>query len=184
MAKLTLRNVRLAFPSIFEPTAFGDGEPAYSAKFIVDPKSPAAAQLREAVAEAALEKWNEKAAGILKGLKEDKKVAFVEAPYRNKNGEVYDGFNGMYYLSARNSNLKPTAFSASGQPVTAADGVIYGGCYVDAIVELYAQDNKWGRRINCALRGVRFAGPGDSFGGGGAARADDFGPVAEADEFV
>jgi hypothetical protein len=184
MAKFLIKNARLSFPAIFQPQAFGEGDPAYSAKFIIDPKSPAAAQIRDAVTAAASEKWGEKAAGILKSLKEDKKVCFVEAPYRNKNGDTYDGFEGKFYLSARNADLKPTAFSASGQPVSEADGMIYAGCYVDASVEIYAQDNKWGRRINCSLRGVRFAGHGDSFGGGTVATADEFGPVAEFEDFV
>lgn len=188
MPKLLIKNVRLSFPAIFEPEAFGDGDPAYGAKFIVPPTHPQLAEIRKAVIEAGVEKWGEKAPGILSLLKDDKKIAWVEGPYRNKNGDTYDGFNGMYHLNTRNggkSPVKPTAFDARNNPVTGADGVIYGGCYVDASVEFYAQDNGYGRRINCSLRGVRFAGHGDSFGGGTSAAADEFGaPVADDEDFV
>ena len=184
MPRLLIKNVRLAFPAIFQPQAFGEGEPAYSAKLIIDPKSSAVAQVRDAVTAAASEKWGEKAAAVLKGLKEDKKVCFVEGPYRNKNGDTYDGFEGKYYLSARNSDLKPTAFRAYGQEITESDGTIYAGCYVDASVEIYAQDNKWGRRVNCSMRGVRFSSHGDSFGGGTVATAEEFGPVVDEEDFV
>jgi hypothetical protein len=187
MPKLLVKNVRLSFPSLFEPQTFGEGEPAYSAKFIIDPKDPNVKVLRDAMALAAKEKWAEKGADVLKFLIENKKVAFVEGTYKNQKGDTYDGYEGMYYLSARNPKVKPTTFDAHNNSVGEKDGVIYNGCYVDASVEIYAQDNSFGRRINCSLRGVRFAGHGESFGGGAPASADDFGapaPAAVADDFV
>lgn len=187
MPKLLIKNVRMAFPSIFEPEAFGDGDPAYGAKFIIPQSHPQLAEIRKAVVAAGAEKWAEKAPGILAVLKDDKKVAWVEGPYRNKNGEIYDGFEGMYHLSTRNGGkapVKPSVFDQQNRAVTQADGVVYSGCYVDASVEFYAQDNGYGRRINCSLRGVRKAGDGDSFGGGNAASADDFGAPADIEDFV
>lgn len=187
--RLLLKNVRIAFPALYVPQAIGDGEPAYSAKFIVPPDHPQLKELRDAISAVAKEKWADKAEGVLKLLKEDKKVAFLEGPYRNKKtGEVYDGFDGNYTLSVRNggaSPVRPSTFDAQNREVTQADGVIYNGCYVDASIELYAQDNNYGRRINCSLRGVRFAGHGESFGGGTKASADEFGaPVEVEEDFV
>lgn len=187
MAQLLIKNVRLAFPSIFEMEAFGDGDPAYGAKFIVPANHPQVDDIRKAFAEAANEKWGAKGADILSMLKDAKKVAWVEAPYRNKNGDVYSGFENAFCLSTRNGGkvpVKPSTFDAQNRPVTQADGVIYKGCYVDAKVEFYAQDNGYGRRLNCSLRGVRFAGHGESFGGGVAASADEFGEGAESEDFV
>ena len=185
--KLLIKNVRMAFPAIYEPEAFGDGDPAYGAKFIIPQEHPQLAEIRKAVVAAAMEKWSEKAPGILALLRDDKKVAWVEGPYRNKNGDIYDGFEGMYHLSTRNGGkapVKPSVFDAQNRPVTQSDGVVYSGCYVDASVDLYAQDNSYGRRINCLLRGVRKAGDGDSFGGGAAAAATDFGAPADIEDFV
>ena len=179
--RMTITNVRLAFPAIFAPQAFGEGEPAYSAKFIVDPKDPQVQKIRDAIAAVAKEKWGEKASSILALLTEQKKVAWVEGPYRNSNGDAYDGFEGKFTLSTRSASTRPSALNRDKTPVTQNDGVIYPGCYVDAAVEFYAQDNKWGRRINCGIRGVRFVGPGDSFGGGSAAASDDFADLADED---
>ena len=51
---------------------------------------------------------------------------------------------------------------------------------VTAKVEFWAQDNNYGRRINCTLLGVMYAGEGERFGGGSApASADDFGAFAK-----
>jgi hypothetical protein len=182
--KLTIKNVRMAFPAIFQPQAVGDGEPAYGAKFIVPADHPQLPEIRKAIEAVAKGQWNEKAPSVLKLLQADKKVAWVEAPYLDKNGEPYEGFQNAYHVSSR-SKIKPSAFDTQNRAVTEADGLIYSGAFVDAAIEFYAQDNKWGRRVNCSLRGVRFAGHGESFGGGVAASADDFGaPTALEDDFV
>lgn len=184
MTQVMLKRVRLAFPSIFTPSAFGDGNPAYGAKLIIDPNSPNTATIRKAIAETTKDAWGEKAEQIVKKIVEDKKSAWVEGPYRNANGDVYSGFEGMFNLSTRSEKLRPTALGRNKQPVTEADGVIYAGCYVDASVDIYAFDSpKWGKRINAVLRGVRFVEDGEAFGGSSSASADDFDDLPE-DDFV
>ena len=71
----------------------------------------------------------------------------------------------------------------AGVTKSAIEQLIYDGCRVNAKIEIWAQDNKFGRRINCSLLGVMFAGEGENFGGGAApASADDFaGMAAKAD---
>jgi hypothetical protein len=60
-------------------------------------------------------------------------------------------------------------------PLTEADGVVYSGCYVNGIIDLWAQNNNYGKRINATLLGVQFAGDGEAFSSGGSsASADDF----------
>ena len=177
-----LRNVRLAFPAIFQPQAFGENTPAYGAKLIIDPSSPNVATIRDAIAAVATEKWGPKGAAIAKQLAADKKSAWVEGPYKNKNVDVVDGFDGNFFLSTRSEKLRPTALDRQGQPVTEADHLIEGGCYVHASVDIYMQDSpKWGRRINAVLRGVKFYADGEGFGGSSAASADEFGADDEED---
>ena len=63
----------------------------------------------------------------------------------------------------------------------------YAGCYVNAVLEFWAQDNKFGKRVNATLMGVQFFRDGDAFSGGGAASDDDFDDVtsgADAGGFV
>ena len=51
-----------------------------------------------------------------------------------------------------------------------SSGKPYSGCYVNAIIECWAQDNKeFGKRINFGLKGVQFLRDGDAFSGGGKA---------------
>lgn len=183
--KIRIENVRLAFPDLYEPKSFGEGKPAYSAKFIVDPSSPNVKVIEDAIKAAAKEKWGEKAEGVLGVINDAKKSAWTRGPYRNsKTGDVYDGFEGMFHINGRTGGDKPgpKTYNRAKQEVTARDGVFYAGCYVDAVLDIYAQDHpQYGRRINCGLLGVRFVADGTSFSGGGGATADDFADLPSDD---
>ena len=182
--ELRLKNVRISFPALDKPEAFGDGEPAYQAKFIIVPKSPEVQLLADAIVAVAKEQWKDKAASVLELLTEDKKLCFLKAPYRNKKtGEAYAGFDGMFSLSTRSKN-RPTIFDKFNKEVTDARDIkslIYSGCFVHAKIDIWAQDNKWGRRVNANIAGVMFAKDGDAFGGSTPATGEDFKDLA-ADE--
>lgn len=176
--RIMLRNVRLSFPSLFEPNAFGDGEPAYQATFIIDGDDPQVAAVNRAIDAVAKDKWGAKADVTLKTLRSSGKVAL-------KNGDdkaQYDGFEGNYFIAPR-SRTRPTVVDGQRQPLTERDGRIYAGCYVNASLEIWAQDNAYGKRINATLRGVQFVRDGEAFGGGRPAAADEFDEL-EVDDFV
>lgn len=167
-------NARLAFPALFEPKAVGgEGEPRFSAAFAIEPGSESAKALASAVTEVAKSKWGAKADGILAELKKKGRVCYKDSPLTNSEGEVYDGFEGMHSLNA-SSKARPTVIDRDRTPLVAADGRPYAGCYVNAIVELWAMDNQYGRRVNATLSGVQFDRDGDAFGSAAPASADDF----------
>ncbi len=181
--EIMLKDVRIAFPAIAEKQAIGDGEPAYGAKFIIVPGSPIVKVLDDgmlAVA-VAMEKWKPNNVQIFNKLKDDKKVSFIHAPYCNKNGVPYLGFENMFSLGSRNASTQPTVFDKHGEQVTGKDEIkslIYSGCYVNAKIQLWAQDNTYGRRVNASLLGVMFCRDGDAFGGATPARKEDFASMA------
>lgn len=181
MAKVTLQNVRLSFPHLFTPQAGTDGgEPKYNATFIVEPGSANAKALAKGVDLVAKEKWADKAAGVLSQLRKTDKVCYREAEKTNQSGDVYAGFEGMYWVSA-SDKVRPTVIDRDKTPLTAADGRPYGGCYVNVILEIWPQDNAYGKRVNAALKGVQFVKNGDAFSGGAPASADEF-DVVDAPE--
>jgi hypothetical protein len=168
--KIKLKNVRLAFPVLFEAkTVNGEGKPAFSASFLIDPADPQVKTINAAIEQVAKEKWGAKADAMLKQLRSTDKVALHDGD----NKASYDGFPGNLYVSAR-SSTRPTVLNDNKSPLTEADGKPYAGCYVNAVIELYAQDNNYGKRINASLGGVQFARDGDAFAGGGAASEDEF----------
>ena len=189
MTILMLKDVMIRFPSVAEPKSMGEGELAYGGKFPIDPKADIVAAIEAALLETAKQKWEKDGAAVLEMLKEDKKVCFERKPYKSKKtGEIYNGFTGMFTLGTRTPATKsaPTVFDKHGEPVTektAIERLIYDGCRVNAKVEFWAQDNTFGRRINCSLLGVMFAGEGENFGGGAPpASAGDFSGMAQAVE--
>jgi hypothetical protein len=174
--RVMLRNVRLAFPSLFEPSTFGDGDPAYQCTLIMDDEQAQALDM--VIASVAREKWGAKGDATLKTLRSTGKVAL-------KNGDEksqYDGFEGNWFIAPR-AKTRPTVVDGQRQPLTERDGLIYAGCYVNASVELWAQDNQYGKRVNATLRGIQFVRDGEAFGGGRPAQADEFDEI-EVDDLV
>ena len=173
--KITLKNVRLAFPNIFEPRASQDGGKAkYGASLILDPKDPMNAasikELQAAFPAIAKEKWGAKADVILKGLMAQDRLCLHDGATKAQ----YDGFEGNFYVSA-NSDARPTVVDRDKTPLQAGDGKPYSGCFVTAIIELWPQDHqKHGKRINANLRGVQFVRDGDAFSAGRPAETDEF----------
>lgn len=181
--KVKLNCVRLAFPQLFEAkTVNGEGTPAFSASFLLPPDHPDIKTLNAAIEDVATDKWGQKASAILKTARAADKVCL-------HNGDTkaeYAGFEGNFYVSARNGT-RPTVIDRDKSPLTAQDGKPYAGCYVNAVLDVWAQDNNFGKRVNASLSGVQFLKDGDAFAGGGAASADDFDDISEgamADDLV
>jgi hypothetical protein len=168
--KIKLNAVRLSFPQLFEAkTVNGEGKPAFSAAFLISPKDPQIAMINTAISSVAAEKWGAKADAILKTIRAADKTCLHSGDLKSN----YDGFEGMMYISARNP-LKPSVVDTNRSPLVAEDGRPYAGCYVNAVLELWTQDNNYGKRVNATLMGVQFYKDGESFVGGGVADADDF----------
>lgn len=170
---IMLTNVRLAFPNLFEPQqANGQGKPAFSGSFLMPPDHPDIAKVKAAISEVAKQKWGADATQVLTGLVAADKVCL-------HNGETkaqYDGYSGNMFVSAR-GYTRPLVLDANATPLVETDGKPYSGCFVNAQVAIWAQQNQHGKRINAQLRGVQFFADGEAFGGGAVASADDFAPV-------
>lgn len=179
MAKVTLSNVRLTFPTLFDPKQVnGQGEPKFSASFLIPRDHPQLATLTAAIKEAAASKWNAKAPDVLKALQASDKLCLHDGDAKSD----YDGYAGHFFINASNK-VRPLVIGggADGKaPLVAADGKIYSGCYVNAIIEVWPQDNQFGKRVNASLLGVQFVKDGERLAGGGTAAADDFEAIPQA----
>ena len=169
-----LKDVRLAFPAIFEPKSVQGEDPAFSATFILPPDHPQMDELNAAIEAVAKEKWGAKAPEILKAIRAKGNTCLHSGDEKAQ----YDGFDGNFYISARNK-VRPTVLDRDKSPLVAADGRPYGGCFVNASLELWAQDNNFGKRINASLKGLQFVRDGDAFSGGGAADPDEFADLSD-----
>ena len=167
--KVRLKMVRLSYPHLFKAKGFGrdqTGEKKFSATAIIDPDTKAGRAnmdlLDDAIAAAKEAKWGNKPPK----LKGDKLC------FRDGDDDA-DETKGMMVCVASNSK-RPITLDENGDDVTEADDVLYGGCYVDMIVRIWAQDNEFGQRINASLEGVKYRDEGEAFSGHIKTTAGDF----------
>lgn len=179
--KVLLSNVRLSFPDLFTPKQFnGQGPFNYRAQFLVEPGSKEDKAIRDAIKKVAEAKWGAKASAVLKQLEGNpQKFCWIDGDTRD-----YDGYAGKWALSTTRDQEKgrPTILDRDKSPLAAEDGRPYAGCFVNASVEFWAQENGHGKGLRCTLLGVQFLKDGDSFGGGSVPSADDFDDLGVEDE--
>jgi hypothetical protein len=163
MSKIKLQNVRLSFPSLFRKAVFSGEETKFEGTFLLSKKDHAA---KIAEIEAAIDSLTkEKLKGVK--LKSDKICL--------KDGDdiEYAGYAGNMSIKASNGK-RPIVLDRDRTPLTEDDNKLYAGCYVNAVIELWAQDNQYGKRINANLLGVQFFKDGEPFADGVSASVDDF----------
>lgn len=172
---ITIKNAVLNFPSVFSlPTINGEKATKYSTKIILDPKEHAAVikQLQAEVEKLRVEKW--------KTLK----LPSDRGCLRNGDDLGKEEYEGKFVLSA-STKKRPVVVDTKMEPLTEDDDKIYSGSICNVNVNLWAQDNQFGKRINCELLAIQFKADGERLGGGGISReaamegfdtdAEDFG---------
>jgi hypothetical protein len=148
--RIQLKNVRLSFHSIFEKAVFDGIEGKYEATFLI-PKSDTKTkeQIDREIQKAI------KSAGI--------KVPSDKYCIRDGDDSEYDGYEDCWSLKS-STRKRPLVLDSDGSPLTIEDGKIYEGCYVYAIIDFWIQDNKFGKRANSNLFGIKFYKDGDPLG--------------------
>lgn len=174
--KVVLKNVRLAFPDLWEPKQFdGKGDARYSATFLVEPGSDTDKAIRTAVKAVADEAYGAKSAATLKSF-EGNSGKFC---YLDGNSKEYDGFEDHMFLSAhrKENQGKPLVLDRNKEVLEANSGKPYAGCYVNGSVDIYAQKGQY-PGIRASLLAVQFFKDGDAFAGS-RANPDDFEDLSE-----
>lgn len=181
MASIILKNVRLAFPELFEPKSFAgeeEGTKRYSANFLIEPGSENDKLIRKTISDAVKEKFPEpkKAEQFLKSVQGNSgKFCFNDGDAKN-----YDGYEGMWYVSANRNEDQGAPSVVSGRkdesgkliPLTKASGKPYAGCYVNGKIDIWVQTGKY-NGVRASLQAVQFVADGDAFAGAPAS-ADGF----------
>lgn len=163
--RVQVNNARLAFADLFERGSYEGQDVGYGATLLLKKNDPQLAELQAIAKKVHEAKWPGKKVRLAR-----------ESPFRD--GEEKDhlaGFDSsVVFFRANSRQAKPNVFDRDGGKLTQDDGIPYAGCYVDAIIDIYAQDNKFGKAINIGLAAIRFRAHGEAFAGGAPAGADDF----------
>lgn len=176
--KVRLENVRLSFPQLFEPKSINNSDPKFSASFLYEPESQAHKAMKKAMAVVAKEKWGEKAEEVYKQLKAKDRIAVHDAATKSD----YAGYEEGLLFTNASTSVAPTVVDKDRTRLTVAAGRPYSGCYVNAVVDVWAQDNQYGKRINASLGGVQFVADGERLAGGISVSEDDFEALGDAEE--
>jgi len=179
--KLKLTNVRLSFPALFEPEQYdAKSKPRWSGTFLVPAGSPLSKEVDKALLGVATAKWGAKGPLFLKSILGDPKGCC----WQDGNLKTSAGYENMFALTAHRyeSDGAPLVLDTNKSPLTAKDGRPYAGCYVNATVDLWPQDNANGRGIRAQLLGVQFVKDGDAFGASKPPEVDDFEDLSEGSD--
>lgn len=187
--KLKLNNVRLSYPALFKPKPGPNGGAAkYSAAFLMDKASNAAEikLIQDGILAVAKEAWGEakcKWSGPKLGVLKPDGKAYSQVPTCLRDGDEkadVAGYENTMFFNANNALPVPVVDKNPSIVLTEADRRPLAGQYVNVSIRLWAQDNDFGRRVNCQLNAVQFAADGETFGEAPVNAEDEFANVEDA----
>lgn len=176
--KIMLRNVRLSYEHIFQPSAMDDNStPKYSAELLIPKDHPDLPAVKRAIFEAGAEKFPQAVAtgkpwpmGFTCALKDaDKDVDGSGVLLAEK----IPASKGCYILKAQ-STRRPVTLGRRKEALTESDGIIYSGCYVNVSVAAAGYEfGKIKKGVTCYLNGVQFVQDGERFGSDASSDFDE-----------
>lgn len=176
--RVRIENVRFNFTNTLFTAKAGKeagSKEKFSVVSILPKDHPQLAEIKAAMVEAAAAKWGPKAADVLKALQAGDRLCLHDGDAKADQA----GYAGNLFINASN-DLRPVVVGPNREPLVASDGKPYSGSYGTVIVDFWAQDNQFGKRINASLMGAQFVRDGERLSGGGVAAADDFDAIPTA----
>jgi hypothetical protein len=172
-----LENVRLSFPKIFKPERYKEGDAKYSATFLIDPQTPEGQKNIERVTQmikvVCEEKWGR---GKVPVIKEDHRC------FDDGNLKKYDGYQDQMFLKS-SDKIAPMLIDRDKSIIDETRAMrerkLYAGCYVNAVVSLWAYDTKTSegypaKGYNASLRVIQFRNHGEEFTAREAVEVDEW----------
>ena len=171
--KIKLQNVRLSFPQLFTAKGFNGSDPKFSAAFILDKKANAEniKTIEEACTKLAKEKF---------GGKVPKKC--IMCLHDGEEKEDVDGYGEDVMFITSSNKKRPQVIDRDRSPIVEEDDIVFAGCYVNALVTLWVQDNDFGKRVNAQLSAIQFVKAGEAFGEAPTKVEDEFDDISEDSE--
>lgn len=158
--KIVLENVRLSFPNLFKKAQFNGVDTKYEATFLIPKSDKNTKKMLDVEIQRVLSEAR---------VKTDK-LCLIDGDMKD-----YDGYADNWTLKAANAKRpKVVDNDLEKSSLAEEDERIYAGCYVNAIIEFWVQNNAWGKRVNANLHAVQFSKEGEPFGAGGSVNVDDF----------
>ena len=182
--KVIVRNARMSFNDIFEPnTAIKGGKPKFSITAICsddttvkydNSKGETITKSHDALANicqhVAKEKWGKVPPKLANWAYNKADGSTTRDEYVNDDGDFWAGFDeNTWYVSAGKleklaKNGKMTVLDQHRKPIAANSGLLFSGCYINLIIDVYAYDNETGKGVTASLEGVQLLRKGEPLG--------------------
>lgn len=178
--KILTGKVRLSYPKLFTAEQIqGQGDPKYTASFIIEPDDRFTLDKVEAAIDAAIALGKEKTWKGAKAalLTRDK----LKLPLRDGDEKEDEAYNGRFFLNAT-SKSKPGVVDRDPR-IALTEAEVYAGMYVRATLNFYPFDNNGSKGIAVGLNNIQFLEDGEPLSGGSAKPEDDFSTPWEDDLF-
>ncbi|RTL03546.1 DUF2815 family protein [Candidatus Dependentiae bacterium] len=160
--RVKLNGVRISFPSLTKRENFEGKEGKYAATFLIPKenvklKKKLDRMIQEAIAESGL------------------KIKRSNICLKDGDESDYEGYPDNWSIKASNKN-RPKVYDRNRDEVDLEDidDLIQPGYYVNAVIDFWIQDNKFGKKVNANLLGVQFFKKGEILGNAAPDVSDDF----------
>ena len=171
---ILLENGRFSYTYVYKPYKNEDGNQSYTTHWVFPENHPQTAQLMALIKQVAVAKWKDKADEVLAALKGQDRLCIHRGDISKPGIAVY---KGQLYISASRKfeDGPPRIADENRNEITIASGKVYSGGRGNVIVRIWAQDNKWAKRINAELQGIQHTGHDEKLSAGGRlASLDEF----------
>jgi len=187
--RVTLRNVRASFLHAFKPQEQKNDDGTirltYNGNFLMDKDDEFTvknlAALKKASTAAKRDKWGNDPSKWPKipshkvCLRDGDNADHVDSDKRPE-------YKGQYFLSCNSPEDRPPQVLTNRkdddgkwiEAVPGQKGAPYSGAYCNVVARVWAQDNKHGKRVNCAFDVVQFRKDGEAFSGAAPVKAEDY----------
>jgi hypothetical protein len=201
--KVIVKNARLSFNDLFKAKSIRGGKPRFSTTLIClngdedgNPDNLETvviytnnegkritkpyAKLEEICNHVAKEKWGKVPTKMKNWAYNKADGSTTREEYTNDDGEYWSGFNGeTFYITAakqeeRCKDSKMTVLDQHKQPIASNSGLIFSGCFVNVVIDIYPFDNEEGKGITASLEGVQLKKKGEALGITQIDAADEF----------
>lgn len=192
--KIKIRNARMSFNDLFTAKAQAGGQPKFSITAICGDDTTITytngkgesvtkphSALTNIVEHVAVEKWGKAPAKMKNYAYNKADGSTTRDEYTNNDGDYWAGFDSeTFYVSAGKredmaKNGQMTVLDQHRQPIAANSGLLYSGCYINLIVDVYAyESDQGGNGVTASLEGVQLLKAGEPFGAKTIDAADEF----------
>ena len=151
-----LKNVVITFPHLYEPhAATPTATPKYSAGFLLEPVGQNAEAMKVAMLAELRDKGKEQfAAQIHPPWKTGEEI---NASRATKAKAPREEVAGKWEVNAKDGKYQPVVMAQDGRtPITVEQGAnIFGGCVVNAVIDVFWSPNSQNPGLFCGLRAVQ-----------------------------